>query len=134
MSMAASSSSSAAREEARMEEALAEGLGEEVASQGGKIKGAWRSISAKNQKHIIAEIKNNIELQGLVIDVIDEYHKGSKRAKQMGQSLVESVTPKKKFRLGDDEVDLLAVPLTKPNTKVGRGRANYSKWSKVGVA
>jgi hypothetical protein len=93
------------------------------------IAAQFKRQSAANQKKITLSVKNNIELQSLVISTIDKYNSGGLSADGHIQNLANIITPKKRGRPAPDSEDVITV--LDGDKQIGRQNASYAGWGRA---
>jgi hypothetical protein len=94
------------------------------------IAAQFKRQSAANQKKITVAVKNNIELQSLVISTIDKYNSGGLSADGHIQNLANIITPKKRGRPAVDcNEDVVTV--VDGDKQIGRQNASYAGWGRA---
>ena len=91
------------------------------------IAAQFRRSAVSNSKEIMAAIKNNIELQSLVLGTIRKYQTGASDGGQI-QNLASLITPKKRKSasvLVEEEITIDG-----PDKQLGKTNATYAKWGK----
>ena len=95
------------------------------------IAAQFRRSAAANQREINAAVKNNIELQSLVLSTIRRYQSGAIDGGQI-QNLANIITPKKRKTTSDlADADEDGINIEAGDKQIGKQNATYSKWSKA---